>query len=376
LIKYFMRIQPDEPKLRQLYQDVYGFEDEPHRVSEEPIESRRYWRTLMKLIRRHNRFPSEQKQQQRDYFAYWSEQMGQRFPEWDGYHINRLVFQFLADRDLQAWKDGLDQQFEDHQEPGDYQRIIRWIDLFGRFPKKVQEYYAKLKFSDMTNGEIFDAARTFHGRVGDMPLAVNTFRKIRIHQPGVEDSLRNGWLGWAGSLPEEELVIWVAQSYNDQDLGKMQLLRFYREEENAEKGVPLAEELVLNQRFATEAWTIKAELHEFRAQWQEAIAAWRSANQPPQTAFNVAECYLAWGKPEEAVRVLFEIENFFPKVASKAAQRIAQIRGKKGATDQYYQALRRIILKYEGSREASWAHNRIERTFPDRKIGGAVDHES
>jgi tetratricopeptide (TPR) repeat protein len=105
--------------------------------------------------------------------------------------------------------------------------------------------------------------------------------------------------------------------------------------------------------------------------WQEAIAAYQSADNPPESLFYIAECLVADGKRDAAIAQLREIENFFKDSAPEAALRIAYLYRDGGEQKLYISNLRGVLMKYPASGQSSTAHQELERMGV--KMGGGID---
>jgi len=368
VVHFYVRTQPNEAKLRAFYRDVRGFADRPQKLGADIESSRRYWGTVCGLVRIHGRFDSAQSELRRRYYQYWAGVLRGRFPEWDYYQLTVADLQRAADGDTAKWMKALDQQFERYQKPGNYARIVRWIALFARHKAKAMEYYDKLRFEKMTNGQIREAMRIFYERVRDEKMGRNLFAKLRLDEmPDTEKTSLERYF-WGR---DPEVVRDVCASFDDKELGQMELLRFYHWRKDAKNGVPLADQLVNVPRFAAEALWLKAQILHATKQYAKAIAAYQQCDNPPGNIWGIADCYARLGKVEKAVGQLREIENFFKDHAPEAALRIARIYREAGMKPQQIAALRNVLKKYPESRQSSNAHQELERM--GIKMGGGLD---
>ncbi len=98
------------------------------------------------------------------------------------------------------------------------------------------------------------------------------------------------------------------------------------------------------------AWVYKDCLQNYEA----AIKIYRQINKPPGTLWSTQECFIRWGKLDDAITTLSEIENSFPEDAARAAWQKAHY---------FHQAIaqaRKILKAYKASPEASKAHQLLE----------------
>jgi len=381
VIHHHVRREPNEPALRAFYKDVRGFDRRAQEVPDELetiLENKQYWSKVRGYIRKHGSFNKLQSDARQAYYRYWADAMAGRFPAWDDYHIDRINFIYGYEEDREQWKDRLDKQFEAHQEPENYQRVIKWIRLFAAHEEKVQEYFQKIKFSEMSNKEIRDLIFVFWDDVKNQEMAEATFEKLRFSE--MDDGFRQSQLFNPLRRRSVELAERVCRTFDDAIEGQRLLLELYYQHKLVGKGVAVAEELVNHPDHAQRAWWIKGELHHHARQYDQAILAFRNADNPPKNIFKVAESYAAWGKLQQAVASLREIENFFHErdkfgdAAPRAALEIAKLYGRAGIEDKQIAALRGVIKKYPKSSQASPAHVQLQR-LGVTDTGGGVDAE-
>jgi len=104
------------------------------------------------------------------------------------------------------------------------------------------------------------------------------------------------------------------------------------------------------------AWIHKDYLY----QYETAVQLYRQLNNPPWNLWQVQECYIRWGKLDEAITTLSEIENSFPAEASKAAWYKASYYHEAKQAKQAIAQARKILKAYKESKEASQAHQLLE----------------
>lgn len=359
----YLRVIPDEAKLRQLYDKAESFEDSPQKG-----DDGNYWWRVMEAIERHRNFNEADKANRDRYYEYWARTMEGKHPTWDDFQINVARYRLLHENDVGKWVARLDQQFAKHQKPDDYGRVVKWIGAYVGRKDKIDEYYAKLDFAKMTNRQIYELIELLYERNIDVGLARNAIGKLRANETNDDERERAARRVWGR---DEEGVRLLCTAMQDGDRGKMTLVRFYRDIRQADKGLALVDELTKVPMYAKEAHWSKGEFHQMKRQWSEAVAAFKLSDSPPGSVFRIAECLLADGKRDQAIAQLREIENFFPNDASNAGLRIAYAYRDTGDQKQQIAALRAVLKKYPTSRESSTAHEDLERM--GIKTGGGVD---
>ena len=357
-------VEPNQPKLREFYDQVGSFEPDPG-----PLDEKNYWTRVRLYLKLSGKFaPTETKERDRCY-KYWAETMSGKFPDWDDFQIDLANYQRLVENNPGQWMARLDKQFQAYQKEGDFGRIVKWIGVYAGQAKKVQEYYAKLDFAKMTNRQLQDLVRIFFDEVQDAGLARNVFSKV--HLEALTDGERIQFAQYLWSR-DEACVEQTCQSIADKDRGRMELLRYYQWRHNAVKGLPLAAEAIKVPATAKDAYWIKAELLQFSGKFPEAINAYQAADNPPHNLWRIVDCYLALKQREQALQQLHEIENFFQDQAPEAALRIAHLY--QDDRQKNITLLRAVLTKYPKSGQSSTAYQELRAMgVPIRK--GGVDAE-
>jgi TolA-binding protein len=364
-VYHYIRTEPNEAKLREFYEKARTFEWDPNKP-----EDGNYWQRVRENIRRYGDFPEAAKDQREDYFRYWARAMAGKFPEWDDYQVDLADFQRVYEGDLKKWMERYDQQYAKYQKDGDYGRTIKWVNLYRDYTNKVEEYYGKLTFEKMSNGQIIELLRVLYDSVRSPGMAKNVFFKLKLGDMKDGDLYNLARFLWG---KDTELVERACDAMDDQDYARMEKLRYYHWARIYAKGMPLADEMLKNPAFAREANWMKAEMFHWQGKYPEAIAAYQMADNPPQNLWRIVDCFLAQGKRDQALAQLREIENFFADQAPQAALRIAYVYRDAGDKKQQIAALRGVMTKYPKSGESSQAHQDLEAL--GFRIGGGVDAE-
>lgn len=361
-ITYYVRTRPSESKLAEFYVKVRTFHQDPAKGSDAD-----YWDSVRESVRKHGTFADSEKTERADYFRYWTGVMESKLPKDDDSQIALADFNLYVDGDVAKWIVRLDRQFAASARTNDYTRVIRWIRLYAKQKNKVQDYYAKLNFAQMTNGQIEELLRAAYESLNDPGMGRSAYDKLQ--QNKMNDRDRSRLVSFFAER-DEKMMERVCADMTDKTFGRMLLLRHYGETGNAGKGIPLANELVGVPDYAKEVYWIKASLLQEQRKFAEAILAYQSADRPPSSLYKIADCYLGMNKIDQAVGQLREIENFFKNDAPEAAWRIAAVY-KRRDNKLYVASLRGIMAKYPASRQSNAAHEELERM--GIKIGGGVD---
>ena len=102
-------------------------------------------------------------------------------------------------------------------------------------------------------------------------------------------------------------------------------------------------------------------LHIYLNKPDEAIKLYEQISAPPGTLWNIADCYKRLKKHENALRVYSTIESSFPPEGAKAAWARADHCSKIGERKKAVGEARRILKVYPKKREASYAHQLLEK---------------
>ena len=359
----YIRVHPDEPKLADFYKQASTFHPGPDKTSEGD-----YWYSVRSNIRKYGTFAETEKNAKDDYYRYWAGVMeGKRLTD-DDFQLDQADFELSATGDVKKWIDRLDRQYAQASKTNDHSRTIRWIREFGGQKAKVQEYYSKLNFSEMSNAQVEALLVVAYDNARDTAMGRNVFDKFQQDKLTDGDRFR---LADFFTQRDEQMLVRVCDGMTDKDAGRMRLLRYYHWRNNTERALPLADDLSKVPAYAKDALWMKGELLERVRKYAEAIGAYQSCDRPPGTLYRIADCYRGLGKTDQALAQLREIENFFEKEASEAALRIAFIYRDGKDTKQYVANLRGILKKYPASGQSSVAHEELERL--GFKIGGGVD---
>jgi len=382
VVKHHVRTQPDAARLRAFYEAALTFEHNPRDPAPDAAADELYWTRVREAIKTHGTFTELQREQHDAYYRYWAGQLAGSFPADDGHQIDLANFRRAHERDDAAWIARLDKQFADHQQAGDDARVVTWIGLYAKHPAKVEEYLGKLDFAKMSNAHILALVYRVLESGGDPALARATFDKLRRDEmedkaaAAICDWMQHHWQ-YSGS---REMAIQACRLFHDTDAGRMRALRYYhwrclhhhlRSAADLSEGRELAAELQKVPATAKEAFAIGGNLLQWSGKYEEAIEAYRQADDPPGGLFRIAECLAALGRLDPALAQLREVEGFFKDQAPEAGLRISYLYRDAGIKDKYVRSLRSVLKKYPKSGQSSEAHQRLEEM--GLPIGGGVD---
>ena len=364
VLRIYIRLQPEQAKLREFYEAVGGFDYNPMKPND-----KNFWGHIRGGLNNNlGKFTDTEKKESDKVYRYWADAMEGKFLDWDDFQIDLANYRRQYEGNTPKWLDRLDRQFNAYQKAGDYGRIVRWLALYAGQKAKMQEYYTKLEFSKMDNRQLQDLIRVFFEEIQDPTLARNVFGKLHLEAMKDDEKVQLARYLWNR---DEGAVEILCPTLTDKDRGRLELLRCYEARRNAPKGIPLADEVTKSPAGAKEAYWIKGTLLQISGKFAEAIATYQAADNPPHNLWRIADCLLAMKKRDQALAQLREVENFFQDVAPEAALRIANLY--RDDRKQYIKLLRGVLKKYPKSSQSSMAHQELERMGVP--IGGGVDAE-
>lgn len=369
-IPFFVRTKPDEPALRSFYEKVRSFEHNPAKLPDDLTQDRLYWQRVREQVRRLGDFKPEQKDERARYYKYWASVMQGKRADDDDFQIDLADFHRIANGDTNAWTQRLDQIFKASQKPEDYDRVVKWIALFAADRKKVEEYYGRLNFDKMAIGDLINLYLIANDQIKNREMARSVFAKIPLKQ--LTDEQKTQQLLHHLHNRDDKLYADTCAAFDDQELGKYRLMHFHHSRNENDKGVQIAQQIQSDPRFAQDVLYRKGEMLQRMNKFDDAITAYRAADNPPANLFRISECLTAQGKIDAAVAQLREIENFFRPQAPSAALRIAHFYKNSNQKDRYVAALRGVLAKYPESSESRNAHLELE-AMGITKLGGGQD---
>ncbi|MFP4354942.1 MAG: tetratricopeptide repeat protein [Phycisphaerae bacterium] len=373
VVYYYIKTAPNEPKLREFYKQVQRFDSRPRTIEGELEDDWEYWKTVRHRVRGYGRhFDQKQQLAEASFYKYWAERIDNKFPKSDEVAIDAAYFHLKHEKNRQKWIERIDELYQRNGQGDDYDRTIRFIDLLASHgqSEKVRQYVEKLDLAKLSNGQIRTMLFISYDKVRDSDLGRVLFGRMNLEE--MDDSAKAS-LARSMWKRDPELVKRLCAAIDDRDMGKMELLLFHQFEKNFKEALPLAEALTGSPQYASEAWMIKGDLLAGEKKYAEAIPAYRSSSQQPDSLWKIVGCMRKLGQDNAAISQLREIENFFKEQSPRAALAIADVYRDAQRKQQYVAALRAVGNKYPKSSESRQAHLRLEAM--GYKVTGGVDAE-
>lgn len=366
-LEYHIRTRPNEARLRKFCAEARVLNNGKKADAEDLAKSADYWRAVVSMVRGRGRFKEDEAELKKPYFEYWMRQFEGKFPEDDEYQIGVAAMLREGLNDTAGWSARLDAQFA-RGDKNDCSRVIRWIRAYGAVKAKTDEYYQKLDFAKMTNEQIISLVRALYDHARATDLADNALDRLKLGK--MTDSAKYSLARYLWHKGNDKWIARLCLSASDADRNKHELLSYYHWRHRPKEGLPLADELIKTERYASDAMWKKAELLMWDKKYPEAIAVFRQAGNEPSNLWAIASCYERMNKIDQAIKQLREVEAFFKTHNSRAALRVAQIYQRTKQKEKCIAAYRRVLTKYPKSPESSTAHHQLEEMGITRIRGG------
>ncbi len=170
----------------------------------------------------------------------------------------------------------------------------------------------------------------------------------------------------------------LTNAMDNRPLATWKTVEVYQRQRNFTAAAAACEELekMDDIELAMRALRTRAALYKDQlARYEEAIQLYNQINEPPATVWAIVDCYIKWQRPEEADRVLTELENFFEREAPQAAMRKAQLWEQFKNHDRMVAAARAVLRRYTEHAVSSQAHQLLNRHGVGLVGGGLMEAE-
>jgi tetratricopeptide (TPR) repeat protein len=369
VIAHYVLRTPNHEKLMEFYSAARGFDGRGHKV-DAPKDDPRYWKMVMDTVLR-NRENIEKSS------AYWSSQMGDRFPEDDALRVAYFNVLLATEKDPAAWDARMEKQYA--QKPATVARLDQWLE-FTRDHSRRPPFFAKHSktvIAGLDNKGKLALANRLRQPYGMHEEAQAVARTV--DQQAMDDKELNDYARLLGNYEDEATVLRVLGRIKDKPfaikarydyfLSKSHRNAPYMEKALAE--IPALEKIPAYSKDVV--WT-KAELLRNLGRHEEAIKAYQAANRQPNSTWEVANCQIALKQFDQAVKTVQGLESIGGSIASQASLRIADIYRSSGDKGKEVQQLRLVLRRYPKSGESSTAHDRLE-SYGVKVIGGEAEAE-
>lgn len=373
VVDYQFRINPNAEMLRRFFDDVQGFEHNPQNLPKEEDEiDRLFWSFVIGHIHRYGgMFDENSEKEKKDFYAYWSRIMQNKYPDWVDFQLAQIEAQYRSDGNERRKFDSLDRFLNRPENKNNPDTIIKAIGICGDDSKKIEEYYAKLDFGQLDNSQKIQLMFILAG-YGKYQMAMSVFSRLDLADMNDQARyhlMRRLWEPVRQGM-DMDCLVRVSESYNNLDNGRMELLEFIYRYKSSQDAMPVVDALRKSPNHASRALYLFGIMYQRERKYQEAIDTFYEADNPPDNLFRIVDCYNSMDRLNSAAETTMHIENFFPGQAARASLRRAYLYRDAKMEEQYVAGLRYIMNKYPKSSESSTAHVELQKM--GIATGGAV----
>ncbi len=359
VIYHYALRKPSHEKLSEFYIAASGFDGRGVKVKD-AAENASYWLTAFNTALS----PKESTETKKQACKYWVGKLGGLHDSHDDLRKYWCDAQMIYEGDRPKWISRLEAQFA--KKTVDVNRLMEWCNYYKVVPDYRAKFFAKHS-PQLLSGMKFPELMNFMSRLRH-PLqmhdeAQQVMRTVRLD--GLSDEQIKSYADFVGNYETEETVLKYYAKIKDKLYGAKARFDYYssrshRNKPYMEKALAEIPALQKSPKYADGLSWRKAELLNGLGQYEEAIKAYRAANQQPQSTWGVANCLVALKRYPEAVKNVKELELVGGDVASQAAFKVADIYRIAGDKGKEVNQLRLVMTRYPKSKESSEAHTRLE----------------
>lgn len=373
VIAHYVCRTPNHDKLKEFYTEASGFDGRGDKTGE-PENDTRYWRVVLDVALK----TGGEDGKRQEVCGYWGNKMGDRFVENDD--LRKLWADVLLanEKDPESWKARMDKQFA--QKPADIKRVLKWCEHFSKSPKVRSAFFAekaKPLLAGMNNKEKMSLMSSLRHPLRMDDEAQSVMRSINTGTLTDEELVQYGL--FAGSyLPEESILPFFARIKDKAMAAKARFdyynARSHRNPPNMEKALAEIPVLIKNPKYAAGMGMRKARFLQDLGRFEEAIKAFRAANEQPASTWGETDCLVSLKQYAKAIKVVGQLESVGGSNAAQAGLKIADIHRLSGNKGKEVSQLRLVLKRYPKSKQSSEAHNRLE-SYGVALVGGEAEAE-
>ncbi len=166
----------------------------------------------------------------------------------------------------------------------------------------------------------------------------------------------------------------LTDDMDDRPLANWKKVEVLQEQRDWVAAAQVCEELeqMDNTELGLRAMRTRAMLYKDRlSRYEDAISLYNQINDPPATTWAIVDSYIRWQRPEQADRVLTELENYFEGEAHRAAWRRVRMWEQFDNRERMVAAARAVLRNYPDHRISSEAHQLLNR-YDIGLVGGGL----
>ena len=371
VIAHYVRRNPNHDKLKEFYTAASGF-DGRGQNTDNPEEDARYWSTVLATA-----IGGREPEPREKACAYWTAKMGDRFADDDSLRKQWIDATFVHEKNKDSWLARMEKQFQ--SKPASLDRVLQWCDYYKREAETRSAFFARESqafLSALKNGEKMKLMNQLrHLGMHDETQAV--MRSVQT--AGMSDEELLSYANFVAHYEPEETVFRYIARMKDKAMATKARFDYYnarshRNPPNMEKALAEIPALLKDPKYAGGLMLRQAQLLQGLGRYEEAIKAYRSANEQPASTWGVTDCLVALKQFGKAIETVKQLESVGGTNAAQACLRIADIYKLSGDKGKEVTQLRLVLKRYPKSGQSSEAHNRLE-TYGVAIVGGEAEAE-
>ncbi|BCX46289.1 hypothetical protein HAHE_01970 [Haloferula helveola] len=371
LAHYAVR-SPNHDKLKEFYVAANGFDGRGQKT-DNPEEDPRYWSAALGSA-----LGTGDPEKRVEACSYWSAKMGDRFKEHDDLRKLWCDAQMAHEKDRDSWVARMEKQFA--EKSADVDRVLQWCGYYNVVPELRAKFFAdriKEFLPGLKTPEKLSLMNRLRHPLGMHEEAQQVMRTVSTD--GMSDEELRKFADFVANYESEEVVFRYFARMKDKLFATKSRFDYYnarshRNPPNMEKALAELPELLKSPKYSGGLMLTKARLLQGLGRHEEAIKAFRAANEQPASTWGITDCLVALGSYDQAIKTVRELEAVGGGVASQACMKAADIYRVSGDKGREVNQLRTVLKRYPKSRESSDAHNRLE-SYGVALTGGEAEAE-
>ena len=362
--------KPNHDKLLAFCNEVGGFGWRQN--IDVPEDSPAYWQHVLSTA-----LSAKLEDEKRVEIArYWDAKMGDRFADNDSLRVAWFATRLAHNKDAAEWAKRMDEQFK--LQPATVDRVKRWLSYYSSSPKARSAFFArhgKPLLSSLDTAQKMSLINYLHHphRMDDEASQVLT----TVKTDGMHNATLRDYANLVARYQGEDAFLRAVGKIKDATFAAKVRFDYYyskshRNGENQQKA--LAEVPVLKkapEHAQAIVWP-HAQLMQWQGEYEQAIKLYQAANRQPQSTWAIIDCRLAMKQYGKAIDLTKELESLGGGVAAQACLKAADIYRSISDKKKEVQQLQLVVRRYDGTRQASDAHVRLE-NYGVKIIGGEVE---
>ena len=373
VIAHYVRRNPGHEKLKEFYIEASGFDGRGSKTGE-PEEDVRYWATVIETALR----TSGEEGKRQEVCRYWGNKMGDRFVVNDDLRKRWCDVMYASEKDPESWKARLDKQFG--HKPATMARVLKWCEFYREVPEARSAFFAKQSpslLAGMKTAGKMSLMNSLRHPLGMHDEAQAVMRSIKTGSLSDEELAAYG--AFAGYYESEEAVLRYFARIKDKTRAAKARFDYYnarshRNPPNMEKALVELPLLLKDPKYAGGLMMRKAVFLQKLGRHEEAIKAFRTANEQPASTWGETDCLVALKQYGKAIKTVAQLESVGGSNAAEAGLKVADIYRVSGDKGKEVTQLRLLLKRYPKSKQSSEAHNRLE-SYGVALVGGESEAE-